>query len=64
MVAQKCKKKKKKKQGPYERLLENPETEGPRKLFLPENNFKPCDTVSFLKKQQILETFSHALKHI
>ena len=50
MVAQKCKKKKQKKNKPYERILENPETEGPRKLFLPENNFETCDTVSFLKK--------------
>ena len=43
---QKCKKTKR----PYEKLLENPEAEGPRKLFLPENNFKTCNTVSFLKK--------------
>ena len=50
MVAQKCKKKKKpKKNRPYERILEHPETEGPSKLFLPENNFETCDTVSFLK---------------
>ena len=25
---------------PYERLLENPKTEGSRELFLPENNFQ------------------------
>ena len=43
---QKCKKTKR----PYEKLLENPEAEGPRELFLPENNFKTCNTVSFLKK--------------
>ena len=34
----------------YGRLLENPKTEGPSKLFLPENNFKTCYTVSFLEK--------------
>ena len=38
------------KKRPYQILLENPETEGPRKLFLLENNFKTCDTVNFLKK--------------
>ena len=67
---QKCKKTKR----PYEKLLENPEAEGPRELFLPENNFKTCNTVSFLKKHpdfgdldmkfRLSIFFSHALTHI
>ena len=35
---------------PYERLLENPKTEGSRELFLPENDFKTCYTLNFIKK--------------
>ena len=35
---------------PYERLLENPKTEGSRELFLLENNSKTCYTGNFLKK--------------
>ena len=31
---------------PYRRLLENPKRWGSRELFLPENDFKTCSTVS------------------
>ena len=31
-------------------LLENPKTEGSRELFLPENDFKTCYTLNFIKK--------------
>ena len=62
----------------YERLLENPKTEGPRELFLPENDFKTYYTVHFLKKHpdlggletncvyeiQTLISFSHALTYM
>ena len=38
---------------PYETLLENPKAESSRELFLPENDFKTCYWVNFLKKHQI-----------
>ena len=41
----------------YERLLENPKTQGSRKLFLAKNDFKTCYMVNFLKNIQILEAW-------
>ena len=35
---------------PHGRLSENWKTEGPRELFLPENDIGTCYTVNFLKK--------------
>ena len=34
---------------PNGRISQNPKTGGLRDLFLPENNFKTCSTVNFLK---------------
>ena len=42
---------------PYKKLLENRKIGGFRELFMPENDFKTCYAVSFLKNIQILEAW-------
>ena len=42
---------------PYERVLESPKTETSSELFLPENDFKTCYTVNFLKNIQVLKAW-------
>ena len=44
---------------PYGRLLKNPKTSSFRELFLPENDFKTCSTVSFPKKIWTAENQRH-----